>query len=391
MRVLHIGKYFPPAPGGMESYLEELVVALGEEDVTSYILAHQWDKTEPSSINLSKNITVERVPTFGQLCYVPVAPTFPFHLLRALHKFRPDIIHVHMPNASGLWALLTTFNIPVVIHWHADTIFPPEKKLHNTLYKLYKPFESSLIKKASSIIATSRQYLEHSMPLRSHLDKCHIIPLGLEPKNLPSPSLKKIQETRATWLQDNTEALILCIGRFAYYKGFQNVISAMEKIENAHLVMVGEGEELASIKQQVSTHSLQNKISFAGRVSTDDLHNLLAAADIFCLPSIERTEAFGMVLLEAMHHSTPCISTSIKGSATSWVNKNGETGLVVSPNTISELADALLTLINDSKKREQFGAAGNERLHKQFHIAKTAKQIKKLYTETLSAKHCRVS
>lgn len=386
MRVLHIGKYFPPAPGGMESYLEELVVALGKENVQSYILAHQWEKNEPSTIALSENITVERVPTFGQLCYVPIAPTFPLYLFRAIHKFQPDIIHVHMPNASGLWTLLTTFNIPVVIHWHADTIFPPEKKIHNALYKIYKPFERHLIKKASSIITTSRQYLEHSMPLRSHRNKCHIIPLGLEPKNLPSPSLEKIQETRATWLKDDTDALILCVGRFAYYKGFHNVISAMRKIEKAHLVMIGTGEELASIKEQVATNSLQNKISFAGRVSTENLHSLLAAADIFCLPSIERTEAFGMVLLEAMHHSTPCISTSIEGSATSWVNKNGETGLVVSPDNISELTDALKTLICDNKKREQFGSAGNKRLHKRFHISKTAQQIKMLYAETLLVK-----
>lgn len=127
MRVLHIGKYFPPAPGGMESYLSELVSALEKEGVTSYVLAHRWDSSEPAVTQTSANVTVERVPTYGQICYVPVAPAFLFYLMRAIRKFKPDCIHIHMPNASGLWNILTSLSLPIVIHWHADTTFPPEK------------------------------------------------------------------------------------------------------------------------------------------------------------------------------------------------------------------------------------------------------------------------
>lgn len=385
MRVLHIGKYFPPAPGGMERYLGELVAALEEQKVTSYVLAHTWDNTEPSLTHPSPQVTVQRVPTYGQVCYVPIAPAFPIYLIKAIQSFKPDIIHIHMPNASGLWALLANFSIPLVIHWHADTTFPPEKKVHRGLYALYRPFESWLLRKASSIIATSNRYLEHSKPLRSYHDKCHVIPLGMRPENLPVPTTSAIKATRQRWLKNDYTMLIVSIGRFAYYKGFHNLVSAMQHVEHAHLVMIGSGEEFAAIEKQIYECNLSDKITLAGRISDDELHQLLAAADVFCLPSIERTEAFGMVLLEAMHHGTPCISTSITGSATGWVNKNGETGLVVSPDNISELAAALKTLATNTALREQFGAAATSRLQKYFHIDRTVTQVSNLYTKIINS------
>lgn len=385
MRVLHIGKYFPPAPGGMESYLGELVTALENQNTTSYVLAHTWDDAEPSIAHPSPHVTVQRVPTYGQICYVPIAPAFPFYLIKAIKEFKPDIIHIHMPNASGLWALLTSFSIPLVVHWHADTIFPPEKKVHRALYAIYRPFENWLLRKAACIIATSDMYLGHSKPLRAHHGKCHVIPLGIRSENLPAPTPSAKQATRQRWLNNENTKLIVSIGRFAYYKGFHNLVSAMQQIEHAHLIMIGSGEEFASIKKQILECNLSDRITLAGRVSEDELHQLLAAADVFCLPSIERTEAFGMVLLEAMHHGTPCISTDISGSATGWVNKNGETGLVVSPDNIPELAAAIKKLTKNSTLRKQFGSAATSRLHQCFHIDRTVTQLSNLYRKVLGS------
>lgn len=381
MRVLHIGKYFPPAPGGMESYLGELVSALEKEGVTSYVLAHRWDASEPAMAQISANVTVERVPTYGQLCYVPVAPAFLFYLIRAIHKFKPDCVHVHMPNASGLWNIITSLSLPIIIHWHADTTFPPEKKLPNALYAFYRPFENMLLRKARSIIATSEKYSTYSQPLSAYQQKCHIIPLGINPSMLPTPSSAEIVNLRKAYCCEE-ETLILGVGRFSYYKGFHNLVEAMKDVHNARLVIVGNGEEFKNITQQISDCRLENKITLAGRLSSQELHTLFAASDIFCLPSIERTEAFGMVLLEAMHHSTPCISTDLKGSATGWVNKHMESGLVVPPDNVSELTNAINTLIQDPTLRAELGENAKKRLHTNFHINNTAKQIAELYTNS---------
>lgn len=383
MRVLHIGKYFPPAPGGMESYLNELVSGLENEGVTSYVLAHRWSSSEPALVQISPKVTVERVPTYGQFCYVPIAPAFPGYLLRAIRTFKPDCIHIHMPNASGLWNLLTPFAIPVIIHWHADTTFPPNKRLHNILYALYRPFEHLLLRKAQAIISTSKKYAEYSQTLSKYHTKCHIIPLGINPEALPTPCEKETTELRNTYSNKN-ETLVVSIGRFSYYKGFHNLVAAMKDVQTAHLVMVGTGEEFRNISNQIEESGLTGKITLAGNVNTHKLHTLLSAADIFCLPSIERTEAFGMVLLEAMHHSTPCISTNLKGSATGWVNTHMESGLVVSPDNIPELAQAINTLSLNPSLRAELGANGKKRLMNQFHIQKTAKKIANLYKKILT-------
>lgn len=382
MRVLHIGKYFPPAPGGMESYLGELVSALEKEGVTSYVLAHRWDSSEPAVAQISANITVERVPTYGQICYVPVAPAFLFYLIRAIHKFKPDCIHIHMPNASGLWNIITSLSLPIIIHWHADTTFPPEKKLHNTLYAFYRPFEKMLLRRARSIIATSEKYSTYSQPLSPYQQKCRIVPLGINPSMLPMPSNAEIENLRKTYCR-REETLIISVGRFSYYKGFHNLVEAMKHVQNARLVIVGNGEEFDNISQQISDCRLECKITLAGRLSSQELHTLFAAADIFCLPSIERTEAFGMVLLEAMHHSTPCISTNLKGSATGWVNEHMKSGLVVPPDNVPELTHAINTLIHDPTLRTELGKNAKKRLHTNFHISKTAKQIAELYKTSL--------
>ncbi|KAF1075620.1 glycosyltransferase [Halodesulfovibrio sp. MK-HDV] len=382
MRVLHIGKYFPPAPGGMESYLGELVSALEKEGVTSYVLAHRWDSSEPAVTQISANVTVERVPTYGQVCYVPVAPAFVFYLIRAIRKFKPDCIHIHMPNASGLWNILTSFSLPIVIHWHADTTFPPEKKLHNTLYAFYRPFENMLLRKARSIIATSEKYAQYSQSLSAYQHKCHIIPLGINPNMLPTPSNTEIESLRKTYC-NNDETLIISVGRFSYYKGFHNLVEAMKQVQSGRLVIVGDGEEFNNISQQIEACRLESNVTLAGRLSTQELHTLFAAADIFCLPSIERTEAFGMVLLEAMHHSTPCISTDLKGSATGWVNEHMNSGLVVPPNNVSELTNAINSLIHDTTLRAELGENANKRLLANFQISTTAKQIAELYKNSL--------
>lgn len=382
MRVLHIGKYFPPASGGMESYLGELVSALEKEGVTSYVLAHRWDSSEPTVAQTSANVTVERVPTYGQVCYVPIAPAFLFYLMRAIRKFKPDCIHIHMPNASGLWNILTSCSLPIVIHWHADTTFPPEKKLHNLLYVFYRPFENMLLRKARSVITTSKEYAKYSQTLSAYQHKCHIIPLGINPSTLPAPSNAEIEKLRKAYC-NNDETLIISVGRFSYYKGFHNLVEAMKLVQNARLVIVGDGEEFDNISQQIEACRLESKVTLAGRLSIQDLHTLFAAADIFCLSSIERTEAFGMVLLEAMHHSTPCISTDLKGSATGWVNEHMNSGLVVPPDNVSELTNAINSLIQAPTLRAELGENAKKRLLSHFHISTTAKQIAELYKNSL--------
>src|SRR5262245_4770953 len=118
MRILHIGKYAPPVPGGMERFLGDLARAQRDAGHDVGIIVHRHhageEKGDPAWIT--------RVPVWFKLAFAPIAPAFPFRLARAVARLRPDALHIHMPNLSAFWALAlpSTRNLPWVIHWQSD-------------------------------------------------------------------------------------------------------------------------------------------------------------------------------------------------------------------------------------------------------------------------------
>ena len=120
MRILHIGKYYPPVSGGMERFLGDLVDAQRRAGDEIAVLVH----AEPGAAPRADPPWLMRCPTWTRLFFVPISPSFPFWLARAVRRFRPDVIHLHMPNASAFWALLlpSARRVPWVVHWQSDVI-----------------------------------------------------------------------------------------------------------------------------------------------------------------------------------------------------------------------------------------------------------------------------
>lgn len=388
MRVLHIGKFYPPAPGGIESYVCDLARGLAglEDRVESIVAVHRLRPDEPARQTDRPGVTVVRVPTYGQISYAPVAPGFPVTLRRLVREFRPDLLHVHVPNTAAFWPLLTGIRLPLVTHWHADVILPPGQPVGGAVYGLYRRFERALLRRSDAVIATSEPYLNASPLLAGVREKCRVVPLGADPARLYRPSPDEIAETRKRYLGDSDSCLFLSAGRFSHYKGFRHLVEAVSLFQDARLVMVGDGEEVDAVRNMVRSLGLASRITLAGRLSDSDLHTLMAAADVFCLPSVERTEAFGIVLLEAMHAATPCISTAIPGSGTGWVNAHGETGLVVPPGDVKALAGAMRELAEDRERRMRMGGAARERFDSLFRSRVSAEGVKRVYEDVLRSR-----
>ena len=123
-------------------------------------------------------------------------------------------------------------------------------------------------------------------------------------------------------------------------------------------------------------------VEFLGTVDDKMKDTLLHACDLLILPSIYRSEAFGLVLLEAMACGKPVISTEL-GTGTSFVNLHGETGLVVPPKDSDELAKAINSLLEDRGLREKYGQAGKKRVQTYFTIEKMVNRIVEIYEEIL--------
>ena len=382
MKVLHIGKYYPPVVGGIENFMGDLLPALAQTGVITAALVHQGTMSQPEKTE--QNITY--VPSYGQLLYVPIAPGFPIALTRILARFKPDIIHIHMPNPSAFWLLNSkkAKQIPWVIHWHSDVVSSKIDTRLTLAYKLYRPFEQALLKCASKVIVTTPNYLETSLPLYKWHDKCTVIPLGINPDRLKTFSNQVTQSVAEKYHLDQGKFKIIVIGRLTYYKGHGILIEAAKQLSGVQILIVGTGDKHRDIKQRIRHEKLHDTILLAGHVPHDELHSLIQNADCLCLPSIERTEAFGLVLLEAMRYAKPIIATSVKGAGMNWVIRNNQTGLLVPPADPTALAHGIKRLMNSPKAAQQLGQAGKQRFDKWFHINQVSTQIKKVYEEILN-------
>jgi len=385
MRVLHIGKFYPPFAGGIEHFMADLITVQRAQGIDAIALVHHhqapkwWQLWQNPKADPEQTAPIYRCPCYGRILYAPIAPLFPWWLSRIIKQQKPDILHLHLPNTSAFFALLSPAarKIPWIIHWHSDVIASKFDKRLDLLYSLYKPWEQALLKRAKAIIATSPPYLQASPSLQTWCDKTQIIPLGLADTQPP-----KITQTAQNWAKQQwhkTDLKVLHVGRLTYYKGQKNLLEALAQTHNTQLLIVGSGELKSALTQQIQSLNLSDKVKLLGFVSNTHLEALFASCDCFCLPSIERTEAFGVVLLEAMRYQKPIIASDLKDSGMSWVVQNGKTGRLVPPNDSQTLAQVLQTCQTQIDQRINWGQQGYQRLQQQFALPAIAKKIQNLY------------
>ncbi|MGQ9659153.1 MAG: glycosyltransferase [Thermochromatium sp.] len=393
MRVLHIGKYFPPFAGGMEHFLADLLPALAAQGIESAALVHHerpsrrgvWPTTPTDP-------PVYRAPTYGRVLYAPLSPAFPRWLDRLIGELAPDLLHLHLPNTSAFWALAlpSARRLPWVVHWHSDVVASTLDRRLKLAYGLYRPFEQHLLARAARIIATSPPYLASSPALAPWRERCVVIPLGLDPARIPDPDAESRAWAERLWGAGQGPR-ILAIGRLTYYKGYEILIRAAAALPQARVLIVGSGELERSLRDLIRTLGLESRVHLLGHQPDPMAQALLARCDLLCLPSLERTEAFGLVQLEAMRFGKPVVVSDIPGSGTGWVVQQAGNGLMVSPGETAALAAAIERLGRDPDLARRLGQAGAYTLERHFGIARIAAQIVRLYAEVVDARPQSVS
>ena len=389
LRVLHVGKFYPPYRGGMEVFLADLVNAQRCQGLEAAVLVHGTPQADDPA-------WLVRVPVQFTLLYAPIALGFRAALARAIRQFKPDLLHLHLPNNSALWVLTLpqARAIPWVVHWHSDVVLSNIKWSVAAAYALYRPFEQAVLDGAERIIATSPPYLQASEPLRRWHGKCAVVALGLRTDLLPPPAdlaatastaaaAPGIASPLATW-SPGARLRLLSIGRLTYYKGFETLIEAVQQLPGVELLVAGEGELQAALQARIATaarHAVPGALParLLGNVSEAHKHALLAGCDVFCLASRERTEAFGVVLLEAMHHARACIVTDLPGSGMPWVVAQSRAGLCVPIEDVPAWRSAITRLQHDVPLRHRLGNAGPEALARSFGIAACARAVQRQY------------
>lgn len=369
MKVLHIGKFYPPVLGGMELFLFDMVEALSKHVQCDVLCANINNRTV---VQEGDAYTVIRAANIGDIFSTSMSPA----TIGLLKKLRGeyDLIHLHLPNPmANLAYFIVRPRTKLVLHWHSDIL------KQKNLMTLYKPLQEWLLKRADLIVATSLNYLASSIYLRRHVGKCVTVPLGLNPERLKI-NYKKVCEIRDTFKK---KPIIFAVGRLVYYKGLSYLIEAMKSVD-AYLLIGGAGPLEQELRYQIKKANLTEKVFMLGRIEQEYLGAYYQACDIFTLPSIYRTEAFGLVQVEAMYFGKPLVSTDIPGSGVSFVNRNEVTGFLVTPKSSHALVNALSKLVDDPELREEFGMNGKKRLQTEFHIEMIAERILNVYELLLS-------
>ena len=366
--VLHVGKFYPPAPGGMERVVQLLCEGARATTESRVLVANTGFGTRREEW---QGVHVTRVSSVGSIGSVGVCPAFPFELWRA-HR---GVTVIHEPNPLALvshWAAAQRG--PLVVWFHSEVIRPQWK------YRLlYRPFLRRALRLASRIVVSSPNLAEHAAELQDFRTKCVVIPFGIDTERLERTPRVGALETEI--VRRFAGPRILFLGRLVSYKGVDVLLRAMREVDATALI-AGDGPLRESLEAQVRQSALGGRVHFCGHLTDDEVVGHLRACDMFVLPSVTRAETFGVVQLEAMACGKPVVSTNLP-TGVPWVNRHGETGLVVEPGDASGLAAALRALGADPLLRARMGECGRQRVAEHFTVARMAARALELYREVL--------
>ena len=366
MRVLQLGKYYEPHVGGIETHLALLAHGLVEHGVEVEVLVHGGGtRTLRETV---RGISVTRVRSVGRLLSTELSPGLVSELARPY-----DVLHLHTPHPMAMLAYLAArkpAHALVVTH-HSDIV--RQARIRSILQPLF----GAVLSRANAILATSQRYLESSDELRPYREKTRVVPYGIDLKQF-SPSLKESRSARELRARYGTR-IVLATGRLIYYKGFEVLLDAMRSVRG-HLLLVGDGPLRTALEQRARRNGIDDRVTFVGAVPNHEMGTYYGAADVFVLPSIARSEAFGIVQVEALASGLPVVNTAL-ASGVPDVSLDDVTGLTVPPNAPDSLAAALNRLLEQPDLARRLGARGRERAIERFTTKRMVDETLAIYRE----------
>lgn len=363
MVIVHTFKDAYPIRGGIENHMLQLARLQHEAGHDVRILTcHGATASDITDIDGVRLVRYARGP---EAASQPLSPK----LYNALRGVECDILHVHSPFPLAEWAVLRgVVSSRVVVTLHAE----PTRA--GWLLPRYLRFLNRSLARVDAVLVTHPAMRDR--PLMQGLSApCHVVPLGI---GIPPEMLEK--PTTSDGPEEPDSNVVLFVGKFRHYKGLKYLVEACSRIPGIKLVLVGDGPLKNEMQALATDLKLGDRVVFTGEIEEPLLHEWIQRAAILVLPSTDRSEAFGLVLLEAMAASRPVVSTSL-GTGTSWVNQHGRTGLVVPPCDVGALAGAIGKLMADRNLRIEMGKAARMRVEAEFDERQMMERVMKVYQQ----------
>ena len=370
--ILHIAKYYYPYNGGIEAVTRQLVEGL--TDYRNIVICFSSDRETVEE--LINGVKVYRIGVQATVLSQAISLQYGKKLRKLMKMYHPDLVHLHAPNPFVYPIVLRALpkQTMLVLHWHSDILSK------GIFYHLVLPWENRVLHRADLVLATSPVYIEHSPQLKRVQNKVRILPNGILVDDF---ILHKGDEKRIANIRKNysDKPLVLFVGRHIPYKGIEHLIRAERYIkQDVQILIAGTGPETEYYRRLAEGH---DRITFLGRLSSNDVRCYYRAADIFAFPSVNKAEAFGVALVEAMYCEAVPITFTIPGSGVNWVSVNGETGIEVPLADAVAFAKAVDTLVSNNKLREQYAHAAKNRVEEMFTDAVVLETARAIYNEII--------
>jgi rhamnosyl/mannosyltransferase len=368
-RLLVATKAYRPVIGGIEETARD-VAQIASAEFAATVLAVSESRAD--STESDGTVTVVKTARLAKVFSAPLSLGYARAFRRLAQE--ADVIHVHSPYPPAELALVTSRpRARVVITYHFDLV------RQRAVAPLYSPLLHAALERADRIVV-SNPNLRHSSPnLRSYQDKIKVVSPGVDLTlfELAPAEANRVRELRSRF----TRPLVLFVGRLVYYKGTRYLVRAVADVD-VDLVIIGEGPLEGSLRRLADRLGIADRVRFLNHLPKAELIRYFQACDLLVLPSVARSEAFGLVLIEAMACGKPTISTEI-GTGTSWINQHRKTGLVVPPRDSRALAAAIKELLGDPARRAEYGRAARARAQETFSFEKFAEGYLSVYRELL--------
>lgn len=372
MKVLHVYRtYFPDPPGGLQEAIRQIALSSCAQGTTNTIFTLS-PQPEPDVL-VRPETQVVRCRSWIAPASCDIGGISAFANFARLAR-EIDIRHYHFPwPFADVLEYVVRPNTPAILTYHSDVI------RQRVLGALYAPLMWRMLRSMRAIVATSPAYAQTS-PVLSHpsiRDKVRIIPLGIDDGSYPKVGDDAVFDRIGVSVD---ETYFLFIGVLRYYKGAHFLIRAAKAV-GCKIVIAGsgpEGERLRKLADEIGA----DNVVFSGQITDAEKVALLKCCRALVLPSHLRSEAFGMVLVEAAMFSRPLISCEI-GTGTSYVNAHGETGFVVPPESPDALSRAMNALLENNALALQMGLAARVRYERLFSGEALGRAYRELYDEVL--------
>lgn len=365
--ILHISKYYYPDFGGIETLAKSM--AEGMTEYHNVVVCFATDGED--STDEVEGITVHRIKVNFSMMSQDVAFGYYTTLKNLMAHYKPMYVHVHCPNPYVYPLVLKVIHpeTKLILHWHSDIL------AKGIVYKLIKPFEKAILKRADLIVATSPNYIHPSSPIYPFKEKTDVVQNGMITADFDKREGddEKIAAIKAKY---GNKKLLLFIGRHIPYKGIDWLIDIEKMVKSdCHFIIAGQGPMTQHLKEKATSP----RITFTGRLSTDELRCYTHAADIFTFTSNTKAEAFGIALAEAMYCRCVPVVFHLEGSGVNWVSQKGVTGEEVPLGDLQAYANAIDSLLSNPDKMQQYAEASHQRVVDMFTDEKAVCQMKKIY------------